>query len=446
MKETVQGWIERYLTGCARLYLWRTKPKVIGVTGSVGKTTTKEAIAFLLRSTVNSQLSSVRSAVGSMNAELGFPLAILGFHHVPDSLGWIWALPAVARRALFLERADWLILEYGIDKPGDMAHLLRIVRPEIAVITPIAEAHTEALGSLDGVYREKLKLLEQLKPRGLAIVPADDRRVMDEVVPERLTYGESSNADGRLVSVKSSLSGSTVKAKIGSRFVNCRSQLLGSALNQSLIVALLLAQRFGIRPEVGAKLLTDFPPVSGRLRVISGKQGTTILDDSYNANPASMEAALRVLDEVSRSRQLSPRGSQGSPPRRLATRSRRTSRRVAVLGEMRELGKLAESAHRRLGELIPKFCDLAIIVGPWRETTVQAALKQGFGVGQIVAFETTAEAINELPQLIEPRDVILVKASQNEMRFERIVETLMARPQDAKKLLVRQSRYWKRKQ
>ena len=410
--------IERCLYLLAKIYLARTHPTVIAVGGAVGKTTTKDMVHWLLQASLPN--IAIRRGYGNLNTATGLPLALLGFERIPLGRGLIKVFPQALVKALLAPPVRYAVLEYGVDQPGDMDHLTRMIPPNVAVVTRIGLEHTEMLGDLDGVYKEETKLMTHLKPHGIGIIPDDDTRLKNIFVPRRLTYGLDKNSDVRVTKYQTSLQGTDLTIEFGRTKLQLHSPLIGVDQNRAVVAAVAVLDALNIEPANLQAALDSFHPMPGRLRPVPGKKGLDLIDDSYNASPASMEAALQVLNEVAGKR-----------------------RRVAILGEMRELGDLAESAHRDLGSKLAGV-DLAILVGPWVKVTKEAAVAAGMDENQVITFAKTDQAINKLPSILKKGDVVLIKASQNKMRFERITEALMKNPQDAPTLLVRQSEFWKR--
>lgn len=373
--------VEHILTWSTRRTLAVQQPLVVGITGSSGKTSTKEAIGHVLRATLADR--TVMAAPGNLNTEFGLPLAVLGLQKPESKAAWArTALLALWRGMVprrFAEPAV-LVLEYGAEQRGDIKRLTQIARPDIAVVTNVGEAHTEFLGSLDGVAREKSALVRALLPTGLAILNADDPRV-----------------------------------KAMAQRTDARSIMVSAPIRDlSVTLAVAVAQHgFGVAPGEARKALATWERPAGRLQLLAGKSGSWLLDDTYNANPLSTKLALSEL-------------------RRLA-REKRAQRVIAVLGDMLELGEEENRVHTGIALLAEKVADEVVLVGPRYRRTKRGKWFPGP--------QLAAEYVGPLAK---KGTIILVKGSQS-MRMEKVSEVLLARPTDAAKVLVRQTPYWKTK-
>jgi UDP-N-acetylmuramoyl-tripeptide--D-alanyl-D-alanine ligase len=333
---------------------------VVGITGSAGKTTTKEVIAQLL-----SVEMPVGKTVGNLNNHVGLPLSIL-------------RLPDQARVAA---------LEIGMNHPGEIRRLAGIARPEIAVVTNVGFAHAEYFNSVDEVALAKRELVEALPPDGIAVLNADDPRVaaFRDVHPGRVvTFGMTEEADVHPDGVQFGAEG--VCFRLGG--VDFTSSLAGRHGLSNLLAGIAVAGVFGIEPArlreaVGAMA----PPKMRGERFV--RDGVTIWNDCYNANPEAMRAMLDVL---------------GAAPAR---------RRIAVLGEMLELGRWTEPLHRDVGRYAAR-CGINVLVGIRGAAVhmVDEATRFGLPAGAAVFFEDPAEAGAYLRGLPEPGDAVLFKGSR----------------------------------
>ena len=351
---------------------------VAAVTGSNGKTTTKEMMASVLGA-----LGPVLKPESSFNNQWGLPLTLfrLGPEHRAAAL------------------------ELGANQPGEIAALARICQPTVGIVTVVASAHTEFFGSLDGVQAEKSALVRAIPPEGAVVLNADDARVLamrEQAAARVLTYGTSAAADVRAV-------GSAVETAEGVRFMLAmggqeRSVRLAFAGRHNVINALAAAgagRALGLGLDQIAAGLEAARPAKGRC-VWRRSGGITILDDTYNANPSSLIAALDTL-------------AAGAG----------AARRVVVLGDMLELGAGAEAAHREAGRAIAAAGVAELIgVGRHARTAVEAARASGLAESHHTAtFEDTVVLL--LKRLV-PGDALLVKGSRG-MRMEQVVDALMGR-------------------
>ena len=324
----------------AKTILWRHKPVVVAVTGSVGKTGTKEAIAAVLR-----QSLFVWENSGNYNNEIGTPLAILGSES-PGKNIFLW-IKVFIRFVYLLVTPRYpqvLVLEMAADRRGDIKYLTTIARPHIAVVTRISEAHTEFLGDLESVQREKAELVRALPHGGVAILNADDHRVMamknlffgktisfglrEDAVVRAADIRTRQEADSNLKNPEQAIG---LNFKIKSRGTS-RSVFIPGVVGRPNVYVLLSAfavgLKFGLKPDEIVNAFVNFSPPPGRLRPLAGIKHTVIIDDTYNSSPEAAFESLKALTEV------------------------KGRRRIAVLGDMLELGEFTESSHRKLGRMV----------------------------------------------------------------------------------------------
>jgi UDP-N-acetylmuramoyl-tripeptide--D-alanyl-D-alanine ligase len=424
---TIKKILQWKLRAIARLTIWRYRPFIIGVTGSVGKTSTKLATSVVL-----SGSTSVRAARGNLNNELGFPLAILGDYDgykTGGALFWIGAIISGIFGMFFRRNyPKVLVLEYGADHPGDLDYLLGIARPDIAIVTAIGKVpvHVEFYPSPEDVIREKSKLVRGVKSGGTVILNFDDPAVMTmkDMTKERVvTYGFNQGADIRIFSFENrSESGRPIgvyfKLQYKGSFVPIKIEgVLGKSQAYSAAAAAAVALERDVNLVTVSELLSLYRGERGRTQIIEGADGTYIIDDTYNASPVSVESALEIFKEIS------------------------STRKVAVLGDMAELGNFSEEAHKSIGAIVAGVADLLVTVGSKSVAMAGAAIAAGMNKGNVVSFGDSKTAAVKIKEFISPKDVILVKGSQS-MRMEKIVLALMAEPDKAHDLLVRQYGKW----
>lgn len=406
----------------AKMALRRHKPKIIGITGSAGKSSTKEAVFSVLASKC-----PVRKSEKSYNSELGLALAVLGLKTAwRNPFGWMKNLILGLKIVFKKEFAEILILEMGVDRPKDLERLLKIARPEIGIVTAIGEipVHVEFFSGSEEVAREKSKLIKSLPAGGLAALNYDDAAVWDMKKDTRakvLSFGFAEEADIRATNENISLAGTIFKMRYMGSTVPIK---LEYVFGKQHIYAALAAAAVGIARGMNlieiAQNLNTYQPPPGRLRLIKGIKNSFILDDSYNASPLAAHAAIDALKELD------------------------GRRKIVVFGDMLELGKFTIVAHKAVGERVAKAADYFITVGPRSRFAAEEAIAQGMDKDKVVSFSDSREAGSRLKNLIREGDLILVKGSQA-MRMERVVEENMANPEDAANLLARQDKYWKNK-
>ena len=426
MRERLKQLIVFLLTWEARLVLWRFQPKVIAITGSVGKTTTKDAIYAALAGELY-----VRRSEKSFNSEIGVPLTILGLENAwGDPLRWALNLLYGLSNLFQSSYPAWLILEVGADRPGDIRRIARWLKPDIAVITGVPEVpvHVEYFRSPQELAREKRSLAEYVKSGGKLILNGDDAHMVELCKDFRgmtIKYGFGSENDfvggreeiayakGQPTGMRFRVThgGSTIPFNIGS--------VLGRPRAYAALAALAVAEIVGVDSVFASTALGGWQPPPGSMRIIPGLRGSTIIDDTYNSSPAAALSALDTLKYV------------------------KAARRIVALGDMLELGKYATEAHRVLGVQAATLASKLITVGFRARATSEAALSAGMQDFDVRQYERTEaeRAGKELKNELREDDVVLVKGSQS-MRMERMVKELMAEPERAHELLVRQDPEW----
>ena len=425
MKALFKKVITFVLTLEARLVLWKYEPRIVGVTGSVGKSSTKDAIYTALSSSFY-----VRKSQKSFNTELGIPLTILGC----DSA---WSNPLLWLRNIFTgltvlflpnHYPQWLVLEVGLDRPGDIRRVVRWISFDVVVYTQLSDApvHVEFFESAEALLEEKSALMDALKSGGTLVSNADDP-LQEGFFREgcgSLTYGFGERALLRGSHVETAYEGG---APAG---VSLRVDYAGSSVPMELSGVLGLQHAYpvlagcavgvseGVNLVSVGKAFERHAFLPGRMRILAGREGVSVLDDSYNASPIAVRAALDVLEGLS---------VEG--------------RKVVVLGDMTELGELTVSAHEAAGERVAAVADLFITVGQRTLRAAEAARLSGMDAGRVVSFTDAREAGDFVRDRLERGDVVLVKGSQS-MRMEKAVEKLLARPEEARDVLARQDREW----
>jgi UDP-N-acetylmuramyl pentapeptide synthase len=436
--------LEPLLALFARLILRKYRPTVVAVTGSVGKTSTRNAIAAVL-----SRSFRVRSPEQNYNNEIGVPLTIIGATSPGRSIvGWLgvfwkaFCLLAASRPRGLNAYPSVLVLEYGLDRPGDIARLCRLAPPDVAVLTAITPVHVEAFGTIERLIGEKAEIVRGLKAGGLAVLNGDDAGVMTakdarggEASVVTYGFGEANGVRGERYRVETREGDPDGSFDVGEQFCAVHfdltigggdrapvalHNLLGRGQAYAALAAAAVGARFGLSVDEIVAGLADFKPQAGRMRPIAGIKGTLLLDDTYNAAPASMAAALETL------RRFHPAED---------------ARRVAVLGKMAELGRYSADEHRLLGLRAAEAADLLVCVGEEALDTRRGALEAGMDEGAVQWFGDSVEAGRWLDFHAKRGDVILIKGSQS-ARMERAVKDLMAEPLKAPELLVRQFGKW----
>lgn len=434
MKRLLSGW----LTSLAQAVIRKYDPDIIGITGSVGKTTTKEAIAAVLAPDMR-----LRKSAKNYNNELGVPLTILGVP-APGRSPFAWLRTFVLGFRLLLwtdsQYPRVLVLEMAADRPGDIQRLVRLFPCRVGVVTAIGPAHQEFFASLERIAEEKAAMVRRLTAEGFAVLNGDDPRVaaMAEGLSAPVAfYGFSKKAEvragePRLVLKERPGAADAIhgiplpvletRVSYGGKSVTLR---LPNVVGRSTVRALLAAVTVGIAYDVSfeeaLRRLQDFTPPAGRLRLMRGSHRSLILDDTYNASPPAVLEALDTLRNI-----------PGA------------ARRIAALGEMAELGDAAPEGYRQVGKAVAKTCHMLVTVGEAAKAVAKSANEAGMHANQLFSFPSALEAGDFLSRHINYGDAVLVKGSQVS-RMERAVKKVMAEPMRASELLVRQGKEWSKK-
>ena len=348
--------------------------QVVGITGSVGKSTTKEMVATVLSSTYRVAKTPVNH-----NNDIGMPMSIL-------------AMP---------EDTQVAVLEMGMNHFGEIAYLSKIAKPDMAVIVNIGTMHIEHLGSQEGILQAKLEILEGMSKEGQIMLNGDDSllwNVRNSI--ENITYFGRKNKDNDVFGFDiEETEGLTVfKAASGENKMSIRLPMEGRHNVTDALAAVAVGVKFGVTPENIEKSLFNFQNMEGRQEIYTHGD-YTIINDSYNAGPESMAAALSVL-------------------------SGRTGRHVAVLGEMLELGVCTPAEHYKVGRIAAEKADLLFAFGPNSERTVAGAIVGGMPVVSTGAYQDRDKLIADLKLKTLPGDVLLFKGSRG-MRMELILEAFL---------------------
>jgi UDP-N-acetylmuramoyl-tripeptide--D-alanyl-D-alanine ligase len=365
--------------GRRHLRAWRrSRPdaRVVAITGSAGKTTTKELCAALLR-----RVDECHATAGNLNNRVGVPAVLLQLE----------------------PRHRFAVVEVGMSLRGEIAALAAIVEPDVAVVTNVGLAHAGGVGgSVDDVAREKGSLFQAVAAGGVCVANADDPAVMASAAraARRVTFGRREGTDVRLAGrTGRGLEGGQLQVERGGRSATFDLPIPGEAAAMDLVAALAAAESAAgpIADARVAAALAALSPVEGRMDIRRAR-GITVMDDAYNANPSSMQAALSTLGE-----------SNG--------------RRVAILGEMKELGPAAEREHEALADAVVRArVALLVSCGGLAAVTARAAAARGV---EVVLAADAAEAAGIARERVRPGDVVLVKASRS-VGAERIVDALIA--------------------
>lgn len=423
------SWLKKYwykiiawvLFTRARYVLKKFDPLVIGITGSMGKTSVKEALY-----TVLSQKFSVIKSRGNLNNEIGLPLSIIGAQKPMGVLAWLWFFIS----SYFMVRkidsyAAYLILEMGADKKGDIQYLCNLTRPAVGIVTNVADSHYEFFGSKKVIAREKRSLIESLPDIGRAVLNYDDEavRLMAKKTKARvITYGLKKGADVSAQNIRVSLEGTSFKLVYNGSMMPVKLKAIGYPVVYSALAAVAAALSIEMDVLEIIEGLTKCCSIPGRMNLIEGKNGVIILDDSYNSS--SKEAALMALKSI-KALKIS-------------------KRKVGILGSMWELGKLTRLTHMKVGQEAAKVFDYLICVEKHADLLAEGAMRAGMKRSAVATYASTDDLLLEIDKNIQKSDFVFVKGSQGRNRLEKVVKVLMKDQSKAAELLVRQTPEWKK--
>lgn len=369
VKDTV-----RALGDIAHFHRQRFDIPVIAVTGSNGKTTTKEMIFWVL-----SRKFKVLKTSGTKNNQIGLPLTLLGLNAT----------------------YDLAVLEIGSNHFGEIEYLSRICQPDIGVITNIGPSHLEYFGDLGGVFKEKLALLEGLKEPGIALLNADDpflKKVLNRTSEKLLALGFAIRSRSDFLAKEIRIQGQGLAFSLNQKY-RFTLRISGYYNIYNALAAVACGRIFGMSVSETASRLATFEPLQNRLQWLT-LNNITFINDTYNSNPLSLRQALDVLRDF-----------------------RAEGRKIFVMGDMLELGRKAVEIHRQTGQEAAQICDVFIGVGSLSRWAARAARKQGLKPQDVFLCENNLQARDILYKRVKPgpKDIVLVKGSRA-MMLEKILE------------------------
>ncbi|MDQ3075550.1 MAG: Mur ligase family protein [bacterium] len=432
MKDTFKKVIVNILIFEAKLVLAKYKPMIIAITGSVGKTSTKDTVYAVI-----SPFAYVRKSEKSYNSQIGLPLTILGL-----SNGWNdpvrWALNIFKGLWLFVwphNYPKWLVLEVGVGKAGDMKETASWLKTDVVIITAIGDtpAHIEFFNSRKHLVEEKSGLIKTLKRDGLLVLNGDDETVLEmksKTKCRTVVYGFSEQADflassdhilydNKKTKKETFPVGITFKVDENGKSLPVVIQgVFGRNHVYAGLAALAVANGLKLDMLKSIDALQKYNSPPGRMKVLLGINKTLVIDDTYNSSPFACESALNTLGEVKTS-----------------------GRKIAVLGDMLELGKHTEEAHKNIGKFAKEASNVLCVVGPRAQFIKLGAIESGMENKDVFEFKDSVLAGEFLKNFVTPNDIILIKGSQG-MRMERTVEAILLDQKNKQNLLVRQDNEW----
>lgn len=424
MKTLFKKIIYTILTWEASLVLKRFKPRIIGVAGSVGKTSTKDAIYASLKDFV-----VIRKNQKSFNSEIGVPLTILGLETGWNNpLSWIKNIFAGISVLFSKEYPQWLVLELGTDRPGDMKKLISWISLDYAVFTrfPEVPVHAEYFAKAQDVNDEDAQMMFGLKKEGVLVLNADDVLIAELALKstfKTLWYGCNAKKNGVGVShiemqyKDSHVVGQHIKINFGSNSVPFTiSGAIGIQHTYPILASLVVAKDLGINVLDVLQSLGSYAVPVGRMNLLEGVEGMTLIDDSYNSSPIAVDLAIQGLAGV------------------------KADTRIAVLGDMAELGKYTQAEHKKIAHILKEQgIDHLITLGERAELIAEEALEIGLNhVCPALSYKNAADKVLEWSK---GNTIVLIKGSQS-ARMEKITYELLADKSLAHKVLVRQDKVW----
>ncbi|MDB4940062.1 MAG: UDP-N-acetylmuramoylalanyl-D-glutamyl-2,6-diaminopimelate--D-alanyl-D-alanyl ligase [Candidatus Doudnabacteria bacterium] len=415
---------QKILFRAARAILKKYKPKIIAITGSIGKTSAKEAIYAVIKSK-----HETRTNIKNYNNEFGLPFTIIGVESPKrNPFKWLRVFAKSFWMIYFYSHyPKVLVLELGIDRPGDMDVLMDIVKPDIAVLTTVGISHLQWFKSEQQILEEKSKIFRDLTAKDFAILNMDDakvRQAIPKIQSKILTYGKDLASDLKIEDSTTTYSKGNgygtlahlnYKGKTVPIFLT---NILGLPHVSASAAATAVGLAMGMELSEISDALVNYKPQPGRMNPLEGLHNSVILDDTYNAAPLSMKVAVEELINFP------------------------AARKIAVLGDMLELGNLSAQSHHDLAKQITNSAiDYFIGVGPEMKLAYNELKRTMFKEDHLFWFETSVEAIEKVKSLLEENTVMLVKGSQG-LRMEKIVREIIADKSKATALLCRQDPSW----
>lgn len=409
-------YIQHRLERLAKKYLLTHQPKLVVVTGSVGKTGTKVAIASVL-----AEAYRVRLHEGNHNTHMSVPLALMGIKYpenVHSYAEWRAVFKAAKLRIKGPRDTDVIVQELGTDHPGDIIRFSRYLRPDIAVVTAVSDEHMEFFGSLEAVAAEELAVAGF---SGLTVVNRDD--ISSDFAKYAntqsiTTYGLGEGAEYQLEVVPANpLEGRTAHLHSPEwEDIPLNTQLIGDHSLKAVAAAAAVGAKLGLTSEQVAIGVSKLKPTPGRMQVLRGLKETVLIDDTYNASPLAVEAALKTLYDVP------------------------AKQKIAILGSMNELGSLSAQLHERAGSLCdPSQLEWVVTIGEEAEKYLApAAKKRGC---QVRSFRSPYDAGGFVNGVMQEGAVVLAKGSQNGVFAEEALKVLLHATEE-EKTLVRQTPEW----
>ncbi len=407
--------------------LKRHRPKIVGITGSVGKSSAKEAIFLVLKNDFK-----VRKNEENYNNEIGIPLTIIGaktggrnfFKWILVFFKWIFWLVAP------FGYPKILILEMAIDRPGDMKYLMSFIPVDLGILTNISSSHLEFFKNIKAIVKEKSILVKSISANGVAILNTDDAFIKEEratIKTKVISYGFNEGADMRVTDIRfnydenGNSKGLSFKLNYDHKIIPLRlPHVIAKHHLYAALSAVGVGEYFKVNIIEALAALENYQSPNGRMNLISGINKSLIIDDTYNASPISTLAAIDTMSQIN------------------------AKRKILILGDMFELGEDSESGHMEVirAVLEGKF-DKLILVGTRMHKSAQELLGKNNCIKSVLFFSNPDEAGRIIKNTMKEGDLILVKGSQG-MRMEKVIEKIISESEEIEKVLCRQSKKWRK--
>ncbi len=420
MKALLKDWVLKILQFFAKRKLEKIRPTVVGITGSAGKTSAKEVIYEVL-----SRRFDTKKSEKNLNTEFGTALTILDLKSgYSSAVAWgKILLQALMDNFKKPKKYEVLVLEMGVDKPGDMDEVLKVVRPDVMVFLNVKNVHLGEghFPNRQAIFSEKSKAAAAVPKDGWVVLNHDDAFVkqLEGHLPAHIvTIGTEEGSDLRASDVRMDLHGLHFNLNYENKVMPVTlPHVLGKQHVTMVLSAIAVAFIQGMPWKAIDIALQEYRLPPGRMNKIEGKNGSLIIDSTYNASPDTTAAALEILSMFH-------------------------GRKIAALGTMNELGELSESEHIKIGKVAAEHADMLLAVGERAKELAEGAQRGGMSASMIHTFKNSKEAGAFLSNILERHDTVLAKGSQSGVRMEHLVKACMKNPDDARKLLVRQEPYW----
>lgn len=398
----------RMFRSLAQIALYRFQPTVVAITGNVGKTTTKDVVMAIL-----STQRTVGGTIRSQNSDLSTPLSILGLEvQSKERNPLVWAtllVRGVSRALLSRTFPEILVLEVGAGAPGDITRQAQWLRPHISVFTALQKypVHLEFFPSRAGLFQEKKELARYTRPGGTIVYSRDDEFLHDllgDCPQHKITTGERGDISCRDV-INTHTGVEAVITVRGSQHQARLDGVWGTSYMTSYALGMAVASDLGLDvSECFTRTMEYFSPNPGRMRILQGIGGSLVVDDSYNASPLSVHAALDTLHTISM-----------------------PGRKIFLFGDMKELGEHSHTAHREIGRQAVGVVDMIVLTGSEVEYTKAEMIDRGFESNNILEFPTSQEMGAFVATILRSGDIVLAKSSRHAIRMEQALEQLVTR-------------------